>query len=198
MGSLFFLWMFTNSYYNSGHSRANLCNTIHIRTRIFVFLNHIITYQKMNRYFIGMLLLSTIALFSGCEESQNEPEVNKSTSIVDSFRNVVMDLHNEEMGKMGQMMQQERQLKELIAEMDSTAHPAAFEALNLGIMTLDSGSFSMKSWMRNWSEPDTAASIEDQMKGLEFQQDFMEKTSVLMRKGIEMADQLIEEHGTNE
>lgn len=145
-----------------------------------------------------MLIVSTVTTFTGCEKSQKESTENKAVSVVDSFRNVVMDLHNEEMGKMGQMMQQERQLKELIGGMDSTTNPAAYQALNLGIMTLDSGSFSMKSWMRNWSEPDSTASIEDQMKGLESQQDFMEETSILMRKGIDMADKLIKEYGTNE
>lgn len=152
----------------------------------------------MNKYAIGILLGTAIAMFSGCQGDQNQSQEVDKASVVDSFRNVVMDLHNEEMGKMGQMMQQERQLKELISKIDSAANPGVFDALNMGIMTLDSGSFSMKSWMRNWSEPDTLASIEDQMKGLEFQQEFMEKTSVLMRKGIEMAEILIEKHGTNE
>lgn len=152
----------------------------------------------MNRILTGILFGATIVILSGCKESQNQPNEVPKTSVVDSFRNVVMDLHNEEMAKMGQMMQQERQLKKLIGELDSASNPEAFEALNLGIMTLDSGSFSMKSWMRNWVEPDSTASIEDQMKGLESQQDFMEKTSALMRKGIEMADKLINEYGTNE
>ncbi len=152
----------------------------------------------MNKYVIAIFIVGTALLTSGCKERETKEEATIIVSPVDSFRNVVMDLHNEEMGKMGQMMQQERQLKELIAAIDSMENPATHQALNLGIMTLDSGSFSMKSWMRNWSEPDSTASVEDQMKGLESQQDFMETTSVLMRKGIKMADKLIEEYGTNE
>lgn len=152
----------------------------------------------MNRYLIAMLILSIIGLFPGCKESQNQTEESSRNSAVDSFRNLVMDLHNEEMGKMGQMMQQERQLKELMAGIDSAANPEAFQALSLGVMTLDSGSFSMKSWMRNWSEPDTLASVEEQMSELQSQYDFMEKTSILMRRGIEIADNLMKEYGTDE
>lgn len=152
----------------------------------------------MNKYVLVILIGSALAIFSGCKDSENQTVTIEKESVVDSFRNVVMDLHNVEMGKMGQMKQQELQLKALIAEIDSSTNPSAFQALNLGIMTLDSGSFSMKSWMRNWSEPDSTQSVEDQMMGLKSQQEFMEKTSSLMRKGIDMADKLIEEYGTNE
>lgn len=152
----------------------------------------------MNKYVIAILMLGTTFLSSGCKESESKEEEKEVVSAVDSFRNVVMDLHNEEMGKMGQMMQFERQLKELMAGVDSAANPTKYQELNAGIMALDSGSFSMKSWMRNWSEPDTLASVEEQMKGLEFQNDFMKTTSQLMTKGIEMADKLMIDYATNE
>lgn len=152
----------------------------------------------MKRLLIPFLLLASTPWFISCDDSNDQTKAEVTVSPVDSLRNVVMDLHNEEMGKMGQMMAQEKQLKELIAEIDSSSNPEAYQALQVGIMTLDSGSFSMKSWMRNWKEPDTLASIADQLEGLEFQHDFMKRTSVLMRKGIEMAENLINEYGTNE
>ncbi len=145
-----------------------------------------------------IMMLGLVLFSPGCHEVDHGEKTGNGLSAVDSLRNVVMDLHNEEMGKMGQMMKQERQLKELIAEIDSATQPAAYEALSLGIMTLDSGSFSMKSWMRNWAEPDSTAAVEDQMKGLEYQQAFMEETSALMRKGIDMAAKLIKEYGADE
>lgn len=97
-----------------------------------------------------------------------------------------MDLHNAEMGKMGEIIQLKRQLKDMLASeagQDEASGTAWGEALTL----LDSADFSMKSWMRNWAEPDSTLPQAEQIAQLQQQLESMEATRDLMNAAIQQA-----------
>ena len=132
---------------------------------------------------ISIACLLVALQLAGCKQPAEEVVV----SPVDSLRTIVMDLHNVEMEKMGEMKMLERELKSAIEEADSLSDPGKLELLQQALTQLDSGDFAMKSWMRNWKEPDTLASIENQVTGLTQQHDSMKRTKELMQKGIDAA-----------
>ncbi len=92
---------------------------------------------------------------------------------------------------MGQMKMMKRELSDSLDHLDSVVDADAYNTANEAIQALDEGTFSMNSWMRNWSEPDTTQSVEAQLEALKKQQTAMERTSETMRSAIQMAQQIL-------
>lgn len=124
------------------------------------------------------LILAWLPL--ACKQNTSQTSV----SPVDSVRAVVMNLHNTEMEKMGEMKMLERALKIAIETADEEQDDVAYLSLSEAMIQLDSGIFAMKSWMRNWSEPDPLLPLSSQLQGLARQHASMKRTSELMNKGI--------------
>lgn len=139
----------------------------------------------MKRFPIACMIAAMVAI--SCEQKEKQA----TPSPVDSMRTVVMDLHNLEMEKMGEMKMLERELKSAMAELDSVAEGEKYQLLDAALIQLDSGEFAMKSWMRNWKEPDTLASEALQMEGLAQQHESMKRTRDLMHKGIKAAKSVL-------
>ncbi len=137
------------------------------------------------KQFLALLLIGTGLFLAACESTPATSASTKPTA-VDSLRTVVMDLHNAEMGKMGEIIQLKRQLKDMLASeagQDEASGTAWGEALTL----LDSADFSMKSWMRNWAEPDSTLPQAEQIAQLQQQLESMEATRDLMNAAIQQA-----------
>ncbi len=135
----------------------------------------------------ALVFAVSLVAFS-CQET---PKTEAQPSPVSALRDEVMDLHNAEMGKMGELKALKRQLNEMSSALDSVAETSKYQAIQAAIMAVDSGTFAMNSWMRNWKEPDTTQAVQEQIEAMRRQLSAMERTRDLMNQALQQATVLI-------
>lgn len=108
-----------------------------------------------------------------------------------------MNLHNAEMGKMGELKALKRQLNEAKGQLDSMSNPSLYAEIVAGISAIDSGTFAMNSWMRNFSEPDSAWAEAQKLEHLNLQLTSMENTRDLMGSAMDKAALILQNTDVN-
>ena len=138
--------------------------------------------------YTALFAVPVLLILASCSGNSSSTGESQPLSPVDSLRTVVMDLHNEEMAKMGALKMLKRQVNDSLEVLDSASSPVEFTEYQSLIALIDSGTWAMNSWMRNWSEPDTTQPEAAQLDALSHQYESMERTSIIMRKAIEEAE----------
>lgn len=135
--------------------------------------------------FLSIFIMSAILLVA-CEEKPKETDV---------MYKKVMEVHDEIMPKMGDIMKLKKQLREKIAELNTSAEADSVKisSLELAIADLDNSHEEMMGWMRQFNRDFEGMVNEEILKYLNDQKGRIDKVGQVTNAAIQNAKEQLAE-----